>query len=634
MQFHYNRTVMKNLFILPAIVCASLFSHAQTIQSPDGNIKVIVRTAPALSFSISYKGREVLPVSSPGIIRKDQSFTTDLQLDRVSAPEVVKDTYQMLTGKRMNCSNTGVQRIFTFSNADHQHLNIVFRAYNDGVAFRYELPDHSDSLVNITGESTTYMLPDNTSRWMQPYTEAYEDFYPLNNNGEGSKNHEWGFPALYKVNNEAVWVLMSEAGMSAYNCGARLDNKQQPGKYVVTYPGPRDSFKQVGVVTPLPWTSQWHTFIIGPLSNIVASTLVTDVSAPNKLKETGWIRPGPVSWIYWAYNHGSKDYKKIIAYIDLAKEMGWPYTLIDWEWDVMENGGNISDAIKYASSKGVKVLLWYNSGTSWLGATPADRLLDADKRRKEFTWLREMGVSGIKVDFFAGDQQDMNKYYIELLKDAAAYHLMVNFHGATIPRGWARTYPNLMTTEAVYGAEWYNNLPVLTDKAARHNTTLPFTRNVVGSMDYTPVTFSNSQHPHITTYGHELALSVVFESGFQHFADRPASYDSLPVAPRDFLKHVPVTWDDTQLLDGYPGEKVVIARRKGKVWYIGGLNGKDTAQELVINLKKIKKGKATVQIIMDGKDDHSFNVKTVAYTGKGPLKVNCLPRGGFVAVVR
>ncbi|WP_343692661.1 glycoside hydrolase family 97 catalytic domain-containing protein [Chitinophaga sp.] len=625
---------MKYLFILMTIECASLFCNAQTVQSPDGNLKVVVHTGSQPSFSISYKGREVLPVSSLGVIRRDQSFAAGLQLDDVSEPEVIKDTYQMLTGKRMNCSNTGTQRIFKFSNSNHQHLNIVFRTYNDGVAFRYEFPDHSDSLVNVTGESTTYLLPDSTSRWMQPYTPAYEDFYSLNNNGAGSKDHEWGLPALYKVKNDSTWVLISEANMSEYNCGARLNNKEKPNEYVVTYPGARDSFKQVGVMTPLPWTSQWHTFIIGPLRNIVSSTLITDVSAPNKLKETDWIRPGAVSWIYWAYNHGSKDYKRTVEYIDFAKEMGWPYALIDWEWDVMTNGGNISDAIRYAASKGVKVLLWYNSGTSWLGATPADRLLDADKRRKEFTWLKEMGVSGIKVDFFAGDEQDMNKYYIELLKDAASYHLMVNFHGATVPRGWARTYPNLMTTEAVYGAEWYNNLPVLTDKAARHNTTLPFTRNVVGSMDYTPVTFSNSQHPHITSFGHELALSVVFESGFQHFADKPSSYDSLPPVPKDFLKHVPVTWDDTQLLDGYPGEKVVIARRKGKVWYIGGLNGKDTTQDLVINLDRIKKGKATLQIIMDGKDDHSFNVKNVSYTGKETLSIKCLPRGGFVAVVR
>jgi hypothetical protein len=207
----------------------------------------------------------------------------------------------------------------------------------------------------------------------------------------------------------------------------------------------------------------------------------------------------------------------------------------------MSNGGNIIDVVNYARSKGIKPLLWFNSGTSWLSPTPVDCLLTHTKRVKEFKWLNKIGVYGIKVDFFAGDQQDMMQYYIGILKDAAQYHLMVNFHGCTVPTGWSRTYPNLMTMEAVYGAEWYNNAPVLTNKAAVHNTTLPFIRNVVGPMDYTPVTFSNSQHPHITTYGHELALSVVFESGIQHFADRPSAYESLPPKPKEFLEHVPVS---------------------------------------------------------------------------------------------
>jgi len=225
------------------------------------------------------------------------------------------------------------------------------------------------------------------------------------------------------------------------------------------------------------------------------------------------------------------------------------------------------------------------------------------------------------------------RYYIDILKDAAKYHLLVNFHGATIPRGWARTYPNLMTTEAVYGAEWYNNGPVLTNKAAAHNTTLPFTRNVVGPMDYTPVTFSNSQNPHITSYAHELALSVVFESGLQHFADRPSAYESLPEAPKNFLKQVPVSWDDTKLIDGYPGEKVVIARRKGNKWYIGGLNGQDLTRELIVRFDFLDTRNYNFRLIKDGKDNKSFSSEMIKIKKGDTLKIECLPRGGFVAVL-
>jgi hypothetical protein len=191
-----------------------------------------------------------------------------------------------------------------------------------------------------------------------------------------------------------------------------------------------------------------------------------------------------------------------------------------------------------------------------------------------------------------------------------------------------------MTTEGVYGAEWYNNQPVLTNKAAGHNTTLPFTRNVIGSMDYTPVTFSNSQHPHITSFGHELALAVVFESGFQHFADNPAAYNSLPTEPKEFLKKVPVSWDNTRLIDGYPGDRVIIARMKGTQWYIGGLNGKDEPQILNVNFDFLGDGNFNLQLIKDGDDDKSFTTETLVVKKGDIVSLKCLPRGGFVGILK
>jgi hypothetical protein len=635
------------LFILSLLLFHDTAIQAQEVQSPNKKIKVVLATKLVsngntdgqLCFKILYKNDsgyvEVLPNSPLGIERNDQRFIENLLLVGESKAVVIHDKYEMIIGKRKICENFGTEKVIKFKNSNNQPLHIVIRAYNNGVAFRYLFPDHSDSLVNILGETTAYVLPDSTLRWMQPYTEAYEDFFPLSKTGIGSKKEQqWGFPALYKVNGNPLWVLLSEANMTDRTCAARLCNKDHANIYKVMYPPARNNFKQTGAMSTLPWSSPWHILIIGKLSDIVESTLITDVSDPSKIKNTGWIKPGPVSWIYWANNHGSKDYKKVVEYVDLAVEMGWPYVLIDWEWDVMSNGGNIFDAIHYAKRKGIKPLLWYNSGTSWLGATPADRLLTPEKRAREFSWLDSIGVYGIKVDFFAGDQQDMMKYYIDILKDAAKYHLMVNFHGATIPRGWARTYPNLMTTEGVYGAEWYNNRPTLTNKAAGHNTTLPFTRNVVGPMDYTPVTFSNTQHPHITSYCHELALSVVFESGLQHFADSPTSYRSLPSEPKDFLKHVPVVWDDTKLIDGYPGEKVVIVRKKGKQWYLAGLNGKDEAQTLEVHFDFLGKGKFTLQLIKDGKDDKTFSSDLFNVKKGDTLKMDCLPRGGFVGILK
>lgn len=639
---------MKFIYLSLYLFISSVFTiNAQEILSPNKKIKVIIASKKAtddssygqVHFKILYKNKleyiEVMPNSPMGILREDQQFTDNLKLVNESKTKQISQKYEMICGKQKMCNNFGTEKVFKYVNSNNQPLNIAFRVYNDGVAFRYEFTNKTNSLINIVDESTTYVFPPATNRWLQSYTESYEDFFPFSDTGKtaNSNNMEWGFPALFKVNNNPVWVLISEANISENNCATKLNNSKNSDEYKVNYASPRDDFKQNGIKTILPWNSQWHTLIIGELSDIVESTLITDVSEPNKLKETNWIKPGAVSWIYWANNHGSKDYEKVITYIDLAVDMKWPYFLIDWEWDAMSNGGNIIDAVNYAKSKRIKPMMWYNSGTSWLEPTPVDHLLTAEKRAKEFAWLNKIGVYGIKVDFFAGDQQDMMKYYIDILKDAAKYHIMVNFHGATVPRGWARTYPNLMTTEAVYGAEWYNNKPILTSKAAEHNTTLPFTRNVIGSMDYTPVTFSNSQHPHITSFAHELALSVVFESGFQHFADKPEAYNSLPPDPKEFLKNVPVNWDKTKLIDGYPGEKIIIARKKGNRWYLGGLNGKDELKTLKINFEFLDKGIFELKIIKDGKDDKSFDTEVMQVQKGDSLDVKCLSKGGFVAIL-
>lgn len=234
----------------------------------------------------------------------------------------------------------------------------------------------------------------------------------------------------------------------------------------------------------------------------------------------------------------------------------------------------------------------------------------------------------MKIDFFAGDTNANLRYMLELLESAAKHQLMVNFHGVTLPRGWQRTYPHLMTLEGVYGAEWYNNLPVLTDRAAAHNATLPFTRNVVGSMDYTPCAFSDSQHPHITTDAHELALTILFESGLQHIADRPESILAQPQAVQSFLGNLPTAWDDTRLLGGYPGKLAVVARRKGDTVYIAGINGLDSAQTTDIDISRMPELADVHDITMFA--DKGDGTWLVTLPGRLPDRADMLPRGGFL----
>ena len=640
----------KNVFVALVIGIITISCHTQNkgkdkvLFSPNRQIKIELqvqdfkeKSFSEIFFKVLYKSGddyiEVLPKASLGIQRSDQRFDSLIFISE-SDPIVIHDNYEMVCGKRKKCENFAIEKTYRFANRNNQLVDIEFRAYNDGVAFRYVFANQSDSMVLITDEFTKYVLPDSTSRWMQPYQVAYEDFYLYSQTGVDTLNRQiWSYPALYKVSNNPVYVLISEANLKRNHCASMLSNGNNINEYKVTYPPARENFLQVGAKSFLPWKSPWRTLIIGGLSDIVESTLITDVSEPGKQNDFDWVKPGAVSWIYWANNHGSKDYQKVVEYVDMAMVMDWPYLLIDWEWDVMSNGGDVIDAVRYAHSKGVKPLLWYNSGTSWFGCGPIDRLLTMENREKEFKWLNEIGVYGIKVDFFAGDQQDMIQYYIDLMESAAKYKLMINFHGATLPRGWARTYPNLMTTEAVYGAEWYNNKHILTDKAAAHNATLPFTRNVVGSMDYTPVVFSNSQHPHITSYCHELALSILFESGLQHFADRPSAYLSLPSEVKNFLKSVPVNWDDIKFIDGAPGNKVILARKSAEHWYIGAINGKNEKQSLTFTLGFLEEGKYTLQLIKDGKNDKSFSYENLNIDCGDTVKVDCLSRGGFVGII-
>lgn len=592
----------------------------------------IGKVAFKISFNDGDEAQEILPLSPLGLKTETQNYADNLRFVSESKVTYIHDKYSMLLGKKRICENFANQKVLRFKNSKNKEIKIVFRAYNNGVAFRYELPDSSDTDREIIDELTTYNIPEGIKRWVQPFENSYENYFPLTTQTGASAHQEWGYPALFNVKSN-IFMLVSEANLRKGDFGSRLTTSASDNYYSVSLPPARDKSYSTGPKYTSASSSPWRVLIIGNLADVVESTLITDVSDPSSLKDTQWIKPGAASWVYWANNRGSKDFQIVKAYVDLAAAMKWPYVLIDWEWDVMSNGGKLEDAVAYAHSKGIKPLIWYNSGTLWLDPTPNDHLLTSEKRAKEFAWLKKIGVYGIKVDFFAGDQADMVDYYINILEDAAKYELLVNFHGATVPRGWQRTYPNLMTVEGVYGSEWYNNVDTFTDKAASHNATLPFTRNVVGSMDYGPVTFSNSQHPHITSYGHELALSVVFESGLQHFADRPSAYYELPKEAKAFLKTVPVTWDETKLLAGYPGEYILIARRKGTRWFIAGINGTNEAKSFNLDLSFLPGKKHRVQLIKDGVNDHSFESTAVSVSNKKPLQVSALPRGGFVGVI-
>lgn len=635
----------KLFLVLLFISSLTVYSQRTTVTSPNKKISVGLYNSKSAEVGQWYlkvmylnngKTSEVIPQITLGLIRADQDFSKDLKYIKAGKTVPINEKYQASHGKRSQCSNSANETVVFFENPGKAKLNLIIRAYNDGVTFRYEFPDKEGSFV-VDDELTAYCIPDSTKRWMEKFNTANEGLY--DSMKDGNVQQDWGYPALFNTNNTDCWYLIHEADLDRNYCGSKLSNATEKSNYKITFPDQwngRGKGDRKPTIT-LPWKSPWRVIIIGSLADIVESTLVDDVSAPSTIAETDWIKPGVASWNYWSNNHGSKDFKIVCKFADLAATMGWPYTLIDWEWDVMGNGGTLEDALKYIQSLGVKPLMWYNSGGdhTWVSATPKDRMLTHENRVKEFTKLNKLGVAGVKIDFFESEKQDMIQYYLDILEDAAKFKIMVYFHGCLVPRGWARTYPNVMTYEGVRGAEWYNNGPDLTTEAPVHNTTLPFTRNVVGAMDYTPVTFTNSQYPHITSYGHELALSVVFESGIQHMADRPEGYFDLPDAAKIFLMEVPNAWDNTKLIDGYPGKELIIARNKGAAWYIGGISAERMPKSKTLTFNYLPENvKYKLTLISDGEYDKQLVTQYMVVDKSSTVQVRLLGRGGFVASLK
>ena len=604
---------MKQLILTIILFSVALAINAQKVASPNGKLSAKLN---GKSLIINYDKQKVIELA-------------DISFDKLRFTRQVKDDYQMLEGKRLHCTNEANE----YQAPIGSNAKIVIRLYNDGIAFRYEYIKLENQ--KQLEEHTIYMIPEGTKRWFMQWTEAYEGFFPQTttykvkpirtSSGASTSadgwNNRWGYPALLEPV-EGVFALISEANIERRQSASCLYNDGERYSVVAA----ENDLNLSG-----DWHTPWRVVIIGKLADIVESTLVTDVSEPSQLKDTNWIKPGVVSWVYWANNHGSNDFNIIKKYVDMAVVLKLPYVLIDAEWDEMDKiasneGKTIEDAVAYANAKGIKPMIWYNSSVGWIDGAPGPkfRLNKPEDREKEFAWCEKIGVAGVKIDFFSGDNQMNMDYCLDLLESAARHHLLVNFHGAPIPRGWQKTWPNLLSTEGVYGAEWYNNVPTFTDKAASHNTTLPFTRNVIGPMDYTPCAFSDSQHPHITSLAHELALTVLYESGLQHLADRPESLLAQPKDVQDFLGQLPTVWDETRYVSGYPGESAVLARRSGNTWYVAGINGKDDQQILKTNLSFI--GKGSVQMFADDASGN-WQISTIS---KLPSQIECQPRGGFV----
>lgn len=636
---------MKNYFCGALLLALAACSHnnkaASDVSAPNGSITVSfgVTNKQQAYYLVSRNKQVVIDTSLIGLIRKDENFFNNLSVSSISGEEKISDSYSLLHGKKKDVKYTANQKTLHLENKNGKKMDVVFNVSNDGFAFKYKFPEKSGDVKYITEEKTAYNFKPSAKAWLQPMSKAksgwehcnpgYEEYYQMDVpvNAKSPIGEGWVYPALFKEGD--TWMAVSETGLGRTYCGTHLAYDDTARVMKVVFPQPKETFAEGAALNPeakLPWETPWRIVAVGDLETVTNSTLGTDLADKAVSDDTSYVKPGIASWSWAILKDDSVNYETTKAFIDYAHDMNWPYCLIDADWDRRIGEAKIKELITYGKEKNVKLILWYNSAGSWntVKYTPKDKFLTAQSRDAEFKKLHDWGIAGVKVDFFGGDGQSMIAYYHDILDSALKNQILVNFHGATLPRGWQRTYPNLMTAEAIKGFEFISFFQEVADLAPSHCAMLPFTRNLYEPMDFTPMALDGI--PNIkrrSTSAFELALPTLFLSGIQHLAETPQGMAKMPEFVKTYLRDIHTNWDESRLLAGFPGKDVVMARRKGDVWFITGINGENKAKDIAIDLGFIKKNG---YMITDG--DTSLFDKTDVKPGKTTIKLK--PYGGFV----
>ena len=644
-------------FLKPAIavMCLSAFAFNALAQdalivSPDKQLKVslyVVDGKPV--YNVTYKDKIMLENSPLGLVTNEGDFSSGLKFESKTAGIIEKD-YTQDKIKRSQIHYSANRLVATYENAKKNKLNIEFQVSNNDIAFRYEVMPMGERLaVVVEKEATGFKFPSATttflSNMMSPmtgfartapsYESGYQPDQPMVRTRPSAEGYV--YPGLFKVGTDG-WVLLSETGVSSLYCAAHL-SEIKDGVYTVEYPNIKQNngFGSTGAAIALPGNTPWRTITVGEnLKPIVETTIPYDVveplykaSMPYKYGKGTW------SWILWQDN--SMNYDDQVKYVDFAAAMKYEYVLMDALWDKNIGYDRMKQLVKYAASKGVGVFLWYNSNGPFNDApqTPRNKMHSAIERKKEMKLLKEAGVKGLKVDFFGGDKQENIRVYEDILSDANDYGLMIDFHGATLPRGWERMYPNYVGSEAVVASEmvYFNESNRKTEALAA--SLHPFIRNAVGNMEYGGVFLNKfitktnqGKSPRLTTDAFQLATAILYQNSLQFFALAPNNLTDVPAFEMDFMKQVPTTWNETTFIDGYPGKYSVLARRSTQdKWYVAGVNAEKEAKKLKLNLPMLAGKKVSVY-----NDDQAkvTTMKDVTVGKNGEVEIEMQPNGGFV----
>ncbi|MFJ7942215.1 glycoside hydrolase family 97 catalytic domain-containing protein [Streptomyces sp. NPDC096354] len=566
------------------------------------------RASGALDLSVSRAGETVLAPSPVGIVTERADLATGLSfLGR--SDRTVHEHYRTAAGKARNRTVHMREARFRFRTGAGARLDVVVRASADGVAYRYDLPGDTGDVLR---EASAFTLPEGSSAWLGDYRKDNENLFNAYT-AAGAPAGEYMMQALFRTGNS--YALVAESDLTGSYSGARLAHDAGSSTY-------RVKLWDAQVQTAGALTTPWRAVVTGDLATVTESTFTDDLAPASKVRDTSWIKPGRALWTWLAGGRpAGQSLEMQKGYVDYAAARHWPYTVVDagWyfdpaQWDVTDPDWQthswIPELVRYGRERGVGIQVWIHH-----------RDLDtAEERAQWLPTLEKWGVKGVKIDFMDSEAQETFQWYDRILPETAAHHLLVNFHGSTIPKGIQRTWPHVMSLEGVNGEEKKTN-------TAQHLTTLPFTRNVIGSMDFTPGAFQRPNRPNAGSDASELGLSVLYESGIQNLAGTPESYEARPEA-RHFLEQLPDAWDSTRLLAGEPGSSAVLGRRSGNRWFIGGVYA-GAAHTAEVPLR-IGSGRWLVETVTDGPAGPVRTARTVR--GGDMLSVDVVSDGGFAAV--
>lgn len=624
------------------------FGQVAEISSPDGHLKLQVFSEEGkVLYDVILQGKTMLEKSPLGLVTNESDFSKNLKFSD-SQKDIVSKKYTNQKIKKSEIDYKANTLSVNFINADQHQISIEFQVSNNNIAFRYNIPPMKERLsVVVQSENTGYRFPSETTTFLSPMMKpmtgfartapSYENGYKVDAELGILSDYGYVFPGLFHIGNEG-WILLSETGVNSTYCASHLETTAEKSLYKIAYPNiaENNGFGSTGAAISLPGKTPWRTITVGSsLKPIVETTIPFDVVDP-MYEPSQEYQFGKSTWSWILWQDKSMNYDDQVKFIDLAAALKYQFILMDALWDKNIGKERMRELIQYAKSKNVGVLLWYNSNGAANDAPmgPRNKMSSSVERKKEMKWLRDVGVKGLKVDFFGGDKQETMRLYEDILSDANDFGLTIIFHGATLPRGWEVMYPNYAGSEAVLASEMLYFSEDVRRQEAFFATLHPFIRNTVGSMEFGG-TFLNKyltesnrdKNKRHTTDGFQLATAILFQNPVQMFGIMPNNLTDAPEFQLSFMKEVPTLWDEIVFIDGYPGKYAVVARRHADQWYVAGVNAEKQSRKLKIKLPMFA-GKAVKLINDDAKG--SSSEKEIEVNVKRDFSIEIQSQGGFV----